>query len=132
MANPKGYDGRGTIIAFSTDGTTFRALPLLQRFWRMPSVTETDQIECMDSDGTSDFSFPVGVKKGNYAAEGPYDSQNPGIIAAHAYHQALRIIHYKVTLIDGNPLLTGRCRVAKFEFDVSRQVFKLQTTDHTE
>jgi hypothetical protein len=114
MSNPKGYAGRGTVIAFSPDNATFTAMPQLEQFQKAGTTTEYDQIECLDSPGVNDFPFPVMVKNGSYSGEGPYDPQNAGITALQAYQQAMQVIYYRVTLIDGTTL-TGQCSVSKFE-----------------
>jgi hypothetical protein len=114
MAVPKGYAGRGTIIAFSATNSNFVPMPQLEKFEKTGTSVEVDQIECLDSPGVNDFPFPVMVKNGNYSASGPYDPQNPGITALQAFLQAMQIIYYTVTLIDGSTF-TGQCFVSKFE-----------------
>lgn len=137
MANPKGYAGRGTIIEFSNDGTTYVAMPQLEKFEKTGSSTEYDQIECIDSPGVNDFPFPVMVKNGNYSASGPYDPQNPGITQLQANQQALWVGYYRVTMIDGSKF-TGQCSVSKFEtpkvdvkkavrFDFEVRIFGVET-----
>lgn len=114
MANPKTYVGRGSVISFSPDGTTYTAMPQLEKFDNAGTTTEYDQCETIDTPGTNDYPVPVMGKNGTYAGTGPYDPQNAAITGLQAYKQSLAIIYFKVQLIDGTTI-TGQCSVSKFD-----------------
>jgi len=114
MSAPKAYPGRGTQIAFSLDGQNFTPMPQLEKFEKTGSKTDYDDVTCLDSPGSNKYWQPVVVENGDYSAEGSYDPGNAGITQMQANQQALALIYYKITLIDGTTL-TGQCSVSQFE-----------------
>jgi hypothetical protein len=118
MANPVGYVGRGSIIAFTpvpvTGGSVYTAMPQLEKFERSGSKADFDDATCLDSPGNNKFPIPIVVDNGKYTAEGVFDPQNAGITNLMAVLQAMSQQGYKLTLIDGSTL-TGICYVSQFE-----------------
>jgi hypothetical protein len=115
MANPVGYPGRGTIIAFAPLGSsTFTQMPQLEKFERTGSKADFDDATCIDSPGNNKFPIPVVVDNGKYTAEGVFDPQNVGITQLMSVLQAMSQILFKITLIDGS-VFTGNCYVEQFE-----------------
>ena len=117
MANPVGYQGRGTVIAFTvapvTGGSVYTALPQLEKFDKTNAKVDFDDITCLDSPGVNKFPLPIVVDNGKWSGEGVFDPQNPGITALMGYMQALTQLGFKITLIDGSTF-TGLCYVETF------------------
>jgi len=117
MANPVGYQGRGTIIAFTvapvTGGSVYTALPQLEKFDKTSAKVDFDDATCLDSPGVNKFPIPVTVDNGKWTGEGVYDPLNAGITALQGYMQALTQLGFKVTLVDGSTF-TGLCYVETF------------------
>ena len=118
MANPVGYFGRGSIIAFTatpvSGGSVYVAMPQLEKFERSGTKVDFDDITCLDSPGNNKFPLPVVVDNGKYNAEGVFDPQNAAIIQILGPFQAMAQLGYKLTLIDGT-ILVGLCYIAQFE-----------------
>jgi hypothetical protein len=118
MANPVGYPGRGTIIAFTATpvvgGSVYVAMPQLEKFERSGSKADFDDATCLDSPGNNKFPVPIVIDNGKYAAEGLFDPQNAGIVSLMGTMQAMAQLGYKITLIDGTTLV-GLCYVSQFE-----------------
>ena len=93
MANPVGYQGRGTIIAFTvapvTGGSVYTAMPQLEKFEKTSAKVDFDDATCLDSPGVNKFPIPVVVDNGKWTGEGVFDPQNAGITALMGYMQAL-------------------------------------------
>lgn len=117
MANPVGYAGRGTVIAFTptpvTGGSVYTALPQLEKFDKSSAKVDFDDATCLDSPGVNKFPIPVVVDNGKWSGEGVFDPQNPNITALLGYMQAMTQLGFKVTLIDGSTF-TGLCYVESF------------------
>jgi hypothetical protein len=98
MANPVGYAGRGTVIAFTvapvSGGSIYTALPQLEKFDKTSAKVEFDDETCLDSPGI-------------------FDPGNVGITALLGYMQGMTQLGFKVTLIDGSTF-TGLCYVETF------------------
>jgi hypothetical protein len=118
FANPVGYVGRGSIIAFTptpvSGASVYTPMPQLEKFEKSGSKADFDDATCLDSPGVNKFPIPIVVDNGKYTAEGVYDPQNAGITALQGYLQALEQLGYKLTLIDGSTLV-GLCYVSQFE-----------------
>lgn len=113
-ANPVGYAGRGTVIAFNVGGIgSYTALPQLQKFDKSSAKVDFDDATCLDSPGSNKFPVPIVVDNGKYSGEGLYDPQNPNITSLQAYMQAMTQLGFKVTLIDGSTFV-GLCYVETF------------------
>jgi hypothetical protein len=117
MANPVAYAGRGTVIAFTvapvTGGSTYVALPQLEKFEKTSAKVDFDDATCLDSPGNNKFPVPVVVDNGKWGGEGIFDPQNPNITALLGYMQAMTQLGFKVTLIDGSTFV-GLCYVESF------------------
>jgi len=117
MANPVGYQGRGTIIAFTvapvTGGSVYTAMPQLEKFEKTSAKVDFDDATCLDSPGVNKFPIPVVVDNGKWTGEGVFDPQNAGITALMSYMQALTQLGFKITLVDGS-IFTGLCYVETF------------------
>ena len=134
MANPVGWVGRGTVIAFCptpvTGASVYVPMPQLEKFDRSGTKADFDDATCLDSPGVNKFPIPIVVDNGKYSAEGVFDPQNPGIIALMGPLQALAQLGYKITLIDGTTLV-GLCYVSQFEapkvdrYKVNRFAFEI-------
>jgi len=117
MANPVGYQGRGTIIAFTvapvTGGSVYAAMPQLEKFEKTSAKVDFDDATCLDSPGVNKFPIPIVVDNGKWSGEGVFDPQNAGITALLGYMQAFTLLGFKVTLVDGSTF-TGLCYVETF------------------
>jgi hypothetical protein len=115
MANPVGYQGRGTTIGFNLTPFTgaYTLLPQLEKFEKTNAKVDFDDITCLDSPGVNKFPLPMVVDNGKWSGEGVYDPQNAGITALQGYMQALTQLGFKVTLVDGSTF-TGLCYVEEF------------------
>lgn len=140
-ANPVGYAGRGTVIAFTvapvTGGSVFLALPQLQKFDKSSAKVDFDDATCLDSPGTNKFPIPIVVDNGKWSGEGVFDPQNAQITSLLGYMQAMTQLGFKVTLVDGSTF-TGLCYVESFGaakverykinmYDFSINVFGVET-----
>jgi hypothetical protein len=137
-ANPVGYQGRGTVIAFNVGGIgAYTALPQLQKFGKAGSKVDFDDITCLDSPGVNKFPAPVVVDNGKWSGEGVFDPQNPNIAVMMGYMQAMTQLGFKVTLIDGSTFV-GLCYIETFNapkvdrykdnmFDFGINVFGVET-----
>lgn len=118
MAIPVGYAGRGTIIAFTptpvSGSSVYTPMPQLTKFERTGAKVDFDDATCLDSPGNNKFPIAIVVDNGKYSAEGIFDPQNPGIVAIMGPLQAMSLLGYKMTLIDGT-IATGLCFVSQFE-----------------
>ena len=117
MANPVGYQGRGTVVAFTvapvTGGSVYTAMPQLEKFSKSGSKVDMDDITTLDAPGVNKFPFPVVVDNGKWSGEGVYDPENINITALQGYMQAMTLLGIKVTLIDGSAF-TALCYVSQF------------------
>ena len=114
MANPVGYQGRGTVIAFNVGGIgAYTALPQLQKFDKTNAKVDFDDATCLDSPGVNKFPIPVVVDNGKWSGEGVFDPQNVNITNMLGYMQAMTQLGFKVTLVDGSTFV-GLCYVESF------------------
>ena len=118
MANPVGFQGRGTAIAFTvapvTGGSVYTAMAQLEKFSKTGTKVDMDEITCLDSPGTNAFPFPVMVDNGKWQGEGVYNAQDPTQNAMLGYMQAMTLLGYKITLVDGSTFV-GLCYISNFE-----------------
>lgn len=114
MANPVGYQGRGTIIAFNVGGIgVYTALPQLQKFDKTAAKVDFDDATCLDSPGTNKFPIPIVVDNGKWSGTGVFDPQNVNITNLLGFMQAMTQLGFKVTLVDGSTFV-GLCYVEQF------------------
>ena len=135
FAVPVGYAGRGTIVAFTatpvTGSSVYQVMPQLEKFERSGAKVETDDATCIDSPGNNKYPIPIVVDNGKYMAEGILDPSNANQQALLAPFQAMQLMGYKITLIDGTTF-TGLCyitgnegpkvdryKVVRFSFEIS-------------
>lgn len=114
MANPVGYAGRGTVIAFNVGGIgAYTALPQLEKFEKGSAKVDFDDGTCLDSPGVNKFPFPTTVDNGKWSGTGVFDPQNVNITNLLGYMQGMTQLGFKVTLVDGTTFV-GLCYVETF------------------
>jgi hypothetical protein len=119
MANPVGYQGRGTLIAFApTSGGVvsgaYTNMTQLEKFSKSGVKTEFDDITCLDSPGVNKFPFPVQFDNGKWDGAGVFNPQDSSQQVMMQNAQGLVLLGYKVTLIDGSTYV-GLCYIDGFQ-----------------
>ena len=101
MPATKGYQGRGSILATSTDGITFVPIAQLQKFNFGGMKATVEKITNDDSPNQFEEILPTIVDPGDISFTGVLDPANTSIANLGSYLQNQTKLNFKITLVDG-------------------------------
>jgi hypothetical protein len=113
MANPQGYSGRGTVLSFSLDTTTWTPVPQIQQFEPVGSKQVKEDQTNLSSPGNFTQPFAVQVDSGEITIAGLY-SGAVAQLQLGSYHAAMTLLYWQAQLVDGS-FYTFQAYVSEFK-----------------
>jgi hypothetical protein len=100
MANPIGYNGRGTVLSYLF-GSVWTPVPQIQQFEPDGSKQLLEDQTNLSSPGNFTQPFPTQVDSGEITLSGVY-SGGATQLQLGIYHQAMTLLSWQAQLLDGS------------------------------